>query len=294
MISVHVITEFRRPQLPSGPLGPPQVIFVAMVVGLYLGKYGLNPSPGRQHSGVSGPALLEEACASGYNPHCHFVLLLESVSFDHSFLLDLLISSETCFLEYFVQYLKCLLADWQGFALTCGRLKNPASPCRMPPACGGQNRPGDVTARIPAPPPGLSSPLDPPSSAPGLPLVDYSSSDESDHENGGRRGGSEEPPDVSGETSTRVLGCVWELREVVVRLHTKKLFPYNPAPLLKLLGQVQGRASPQRRAFPPVSEAASSGPVLPGNNCFQPPGETERGSEMRRTPPNPHPGCLKT
>uniref|UniRef100_A0A674P6M4 Lines homolog 1 n=1 Tax=Takifugu rubripes TaxID=31033 RepID=A0A674P6M4_TAKRU len=223
----------------------------------------------RQHSGVDGLALLEEACASGYNPHCHFILLLESISFDHSFLLDLLISTETCFLEYFVQYLKCLLADWQGFAVTCGHVKNPPASSRarqMPRACGGQNQPCEVTARVPAHPPGLSSPLEPTSSAPGLPLVDYSSSDESDHENGGPRGatwtnrmsapdveqapvrqphfkaprsGSEKTSDVSCEVAARVLGCVSELKEVVVRLHMKKLFPYNPAPLLKLLGQVQ-------------------------------------------------------
>lgn len=58
--------------------------------------------------------------------------------------------------------------------------------------------------------------------------------------------GSEEASDVSWETSTRVFGCVSELEEVVLRLHSKKLFPYNPAPLLKLLGQVQARASAQR------------------------------------------------
>ncbi|XP_029688135.1 protein Lines homolog 1 isoform X2 [Takifugu rubripes] len=230
----------------------------------------------RQHSGVDGLALLEEACASGYNPHCHFILLLESISFDHSFLLDLLISTETCFLEYFVQYLKCLLADWQGFAVTCGHVKNPPASSRarqMPRACGGQNQPCEVTARVPAHPPGLSSPLEPTSSAPGLPLVDYSSSDESDHENGGPRGatwtnrmsapdveqapvrqphfkaprsGSEKTSDVSCEVAARVLGCVSELKEVVVRLHMKKLFPYNPAPLLKLLGQVQACCPPSR------------------------------------------------
>lgn len=107
----------------------------------------------------------------------------------------------------------------------------------------------------------------------GLHLVDYSSSDESDHENAGPHNGtlmssiralditedgekmadsaglpsqftdSKESPekgsDVSCEISTRVLVCLSELREVVMRLHVKKLFPYNPTPLLKLLGQVE-------------------------------------------------------
>lgn len=59
-----------------------------------------------------------------------------------------------------------------------------------------------------------------------------------------RSAGCEKTSDISCEISTRVLGCVSELKEVVVRLHMKKLFPYNPAPLLKLLGQVQACSPP--------------------------------------------------
>lgn len=231
--------------------------------------------PCRQRSEVNGLALLEDACASGYNPHCLFILLLESISFDHSFLLDLLISAETCFLEYFVQYLKCLLADWQGFAVTCGRTFTAAPHSKTPPASLGSGHPslackGEVATCNPAHPPGDYSPLERTSSAPGLHLVNYSSSDESDLENGAppdekqtnrigaldinqgpvRRTHSagapsqllespEKTSDVTCETSTRVFSCLSELQEVLMRLHMKKLFPYNPAPLLKLLKQVQ-------------------------------------------------------
>jgi len=41
------------------------------------------------------------------------------------------------------------------------------------------------------------------------------------------------------ETLNRAVLCLSELREVVTRLHTKKLFPYNPSSLLKLLSQVE-------------------------------------------------------
>lgn len=58
-------------------------------------------------------------CEVGLNPHCHFVLLLRGLVFDHSVLLDFLISSETCFLEYIVRYLKLLRDDWEGFCRTC-------------------------------------------------------------------------------------------------------------------------------------------------------------------------------
>lgn len=247
----------------------------------------------RQCSESTGLALLQEACASGYNPHCHFILLLESISFDHSFLLDLLISSETCFLEYLVQYLKCLIADWQGFSTACGGTFTVSAPKTLPAdlgardaflTCKGAIQPCEVTTCLPAHPPGVCSPLEKNGSAHGLHLVDYSSSDESDHENVGPRDeelassvtalditednpglrgplrqtrfktshsagllnqlsdlkeGPDKTSDVTCEISAGVLGCLSELREVVMRLHVKKLFPYNPAPLLKLLGQVE-------------------------------------------------------
>ncbi|XP_065268353.1 protein Lines homolog 1 [Emys orbicularis] len=52
---------------------------------------------------------------SGCNPHCIFLFFLKSIAFDSTVLLDFLISSETCFLEYFVRYLKLLREDWHRF-----------------------------------------------------------------------------------------------------------------------------------------------------------------------------------
>lgn len=43
---------------------------------------------------------------------------------------------------------------------------------------------------------------------------------------------------LSGQVTRTVL-CLSKLREVMTRLQTKKLFPYNPSSLLKLLAQVQ-------------------------------------------------------
>ncbi|NXG74668.1 LINES protein, partial [Baryphthengus martii] len=56
---------------------------------------------------------------SGYNPHCIFLFLLEKIAFDSTVLLDFLISSETCFLEYLVRYLKLLRKDWDQFLNAC-------------------------------------------------------------------------------------------------------------------------------------------------------------------------------
>ncbi|KAJ7311348.1 hypothetical protein JRQ81_006964 [Phrynocephalus forsythii] len=52
---------------------------------------------------------------NGCNPHCIFLFLLKSIAFDATVLLDFLISFETCFLEYFVRYLKLLVEDWHQF-----------------------------------------------------------------------------------------------------------------------------------------------------------------------------------
>ncbi|NWU92363.1 LINES protein, partial [Upupa epops] len=59
--------------------------------------------------------------ASGYNPHCIFLFFLEKIAFDSTVLLDFLISSETCFLEYLVRYLKLLQKDWNQFVDVCNR-----------------------------------------------------------------------------------------------------------------------------------------------------------------------------
>uniref|UniRef100_A0A671V6W5 Lines homolog 1 n=1 Tax=Sparus aurata TaxID=8175 RepID=A0A671V6W5_SPAAU len=194
-------------------------------------------------SGLDESSELEAACASGCNPHCHFLLLLRSISFDHSILLDFLISTETCFLEYFVLYLKYLRADWQGFTAACGKVS--VSDCQLSlqkslPDSGA----GDMFA--------LTSK--------GHRLVGYSSSDESEPENmdcqdefsalDGKQKISGAPhtscPDaapLSGQvtcaTSVRAVLCLSQLREVVTRLQTKNLFPYNPSSLIKLLEQVQ-------------------------------------------------------
>ncbi|CAJ1048543.1 protein Lines homolog 1 [Xyrichtys novacula] len=123
----------------------------------------------RGRCGSDGSAELQAACVSGNNPHCIFLLLLQNVSFDHSILLDFLISTETCFLEYFVRYLKCLTADWQSFAAECRRISESDGHLSLQQSssapCGG-----DVFE--------LSSKWGSPTPC----LVQYSSSDESDPE----------------------------------------------------------------------------------------------------------------
>lgn len=233
-----------------------------------------------------GSVLNGSACATGFNPHCHFILLLQSICFDHSILLDFLISSETCFLEYLVHYLKYLKEDWQGFTATCGG-PGYCSPMQLSATgfCALKH------ANLPDAD-GLGSciqPLcgDPPVggsvSAVGHRLVAYDSSDESESEseaeaeastamNQEADGGfasitqkeksaaslteadstSEGVPEGSSthkhgasafrrEVCHPVEGpvlCLSELREVLTRLQRKKLFPYNPSSLLKLLAQV--------------------------------------------------------
>ncbi|XP_076012393.1 protein Lines homolog 1 isoform X2 [Genypterus blacodes] len=190
-----------------------------------------------RHRLNSGSRDADAACASGCNPHCHFLLLLRSVSFDHSTLLDFLISTETCFLEYFVRYLKYVGSDWQGFTRACQRTDESEG------EQGPKFRLSGFSVR-PAPVPQAAEEIRP---ASGIRLVDYGSSDESDTENidvsddsrNNREPNSKQTQRPSSQTSARVVSCLSQLRQVVTRLQTKKLFPYNASSLLKLLAQVE-------------------------------------------------------
>ncbi|XP_032050406.1 protein Lines homolog 1 [Aythya fuligula] len=68
--------------------------------------------------------------ASGYNPHCIFLFFLEKIAFDSTVLLDFLISSETCFLEYLVRYLKLLREDWHQFVNVCNYFDTKHGTCQ--------------------------------------------------------------------------------------------------------------------------------------------------------------------
>ncbi|KAA0722803.1 Protein Lines -like protein 1 [Triplophysa tibetana] len=189
-------------------------------------------------------------CPWGFNPHCHFISFIRSISFDHTVLLDFLISTETCFLEYCVRYLKLLRDDWTGFYTSCHVEDGnaPSSDTSETPETAQTDvtafsRPStgsDVTAR------------------PVLQLVDYGSSDESEEEVGGlyhhtnrnvrnsqgHFGRTEvEGTDVSECLCYKVLVCLEELKRAITRLHNRGLFPYNPASLLKLLNNLEEKKS---------------------------------------------------
>ena len=117
------------------------------------------------------------SCSTGCNPHCHFLSLLQSVSFDHCILLDFLISTETCFLEYLVRSLKHLQGDREGFSEAC--LKMEALDWRQ-----RLDSLGEDLHRSSLAPCSSVSPLGlvQPNPVPPLRLVDYGSSDESETE----------------------------------------------------------------------------------------------------------------
>uniref|UniRef100_A0A674A729 Lines homolog 1 n=1 Tax=Salmo trutta TaxID=8032 RepID=A0A674A729_SALTR len=169
------------------------------------------------HHRGSSDLEADAACVVGGNPHCHFLFLLRSISFDHSILLDFLISTETCFLEYFVRYLKHLRDDWEGFRTVCQKMDG-SDGCKLSwkisqkddqlldnlreelqqslcLSCGSvstlSHSGGSVTIVDPEPAPCLQPSLCLPSgsatalaSTPPLRLVDYGSSEESETEDG--------------------------------------------------------------------------------------------------------------
>uniref|UniRef100_A0A3Q3M041 Lines homolog 1 n=1 Tax=Mastacembelus armatus TaxID=205130 RepID=A0A3Q3M041_9TELE len=179
----------------------------------------------------SAPAA---ACVSGYNPHCHFLLLLKGVSFDHSILLDFLISSETCFLEYFVRYLKYLRVDWQGYTAACGRINISDNQTDISQqealTCSRGGETPVLTYKLELDQVEFNSSVQTPErlSLPVLQMEQTSSTNTAPQSG-----------QVTCEMSARVVHCLSELREVVMRLQTKNLFPYNPSSLIKLLAQVE-------------------------------------------------------
>lgn len=196
------------------------------------------------------------ACEWGCNPHCHFTLLLRSLSFDHTVLLDFLISNETCFLEYCVLYLKHLRDNWRDFCNACCLIESSETETHA------LSHPHFSDMSV------TSQPHDDPRSKVARfrpSLVDYEISDDSEDEDRSASilpisRNAEEPVaktdvgkarehSVSGSAdaeekinptspnglSGKVVLCLSELRTVISRLHSRGLFPYNPSSLLKLL-----------------------------------------------------------
>ncbi|KAM6942766.1 protein Lines homolog 1 [Xenentodon cancila] len=245
----------------------------------------------RRRSDPDSPGVLEAACASGCSPHCHFLLLLQSVSFDHSILLDFLISSETCFLEYLVHYLKYLKEDWQGFTAACGgsavgspRLQQSIPASRVPshtdepdavslgssgqsvrcePLVGGSGWPAGLrlvaydssdqsedsepesSLDVKQEAEGALPPIRPEPSSPPASLADANSTRERTPESSPLPSTSTHEPvaavsrQETCDALDRAVLCLSELRELLTRLQMKKLFPYNPSSLLKLLERVE-------------------------------------------------------
>ncbi|KAM3925445.1 protein Lines homolog 1 [Leptodactylus fuscus] len=231
----------------------------------------------------------------GMNPHCIFLFLLKNVSFDSSVLLDFLISSETCFLEYFVMYLKLLKEDWPQFCLTCtfhdmsssvlfSSVAN-VSVCplqmNMPRAQECICSPHVAKSTVPDPK-NKQSPRSQPSDSKSSSalgalqrLVEYDSSEDSDSEMlvtepcpvMSHRAGADSsdidkhmkdleltaicsrfhnmsaskpaaPVYQARGIQQKSAQCLANLQGAIDRLHRKKLFPYNPTALLKLLTHV--------------------------------------------------------
>ncbi|XP_067664437.1 uncharacterized protein [Haliotis asinina] len=60
---------------------------------------------------------LSRSLSHKVNPHPIFLEFIDSS--DHMVLVDLLTSPETCFLLYLLQYLKCLVCEWDKFVTAC-------------------------------------------------------------------------------------------------------------------------------------------------------------------------------
>uniref|UniRef100_W5L451 Lines homolog 1 n=1 Tax=Astyanax mexicanus TaxID=7994 RepID=W5L451_ASTMX len=158
-----------------------------------------------------------DACSWGCNPHCHFILLLQSLCFDHTVLLDFLISTETCFLEYCVLYLKLLRDNWRDFSDSCCCIKNSGGILKTPHSVLFPDWWIMVARRSLRRKKGVRTLRDY--------LVEKLRKDSSD------------------SLVSKVMSCLTELKTVLCRLHSRGLFPYNPTSLLKLIKAVEAKAA---------------------------------------------------
>ena len=58
-------------------------------------------------------------CVHIFTPHSLFIEFLQSVAYDHTVLVDFLMSSENEFLDLFHQYIKIATSDWEQLKATC-------------------------------------------------------------------------------------------------------------------------------------------------------------------------------
>ncbi|XP_072889084.1 protein Lines homolog 1 isoform X2 [Hemitrygon akajei] len=101
---------------------------VSALLTIYMQSYGYLDNHPEEKAATS-----QETCEQWFNPHSIFLLLLQNLAFDHRVLLDFLISSETCFLEYLVRYLRLLRRDWQSFCYACAQFDATPEPFSPPP-----------------------------------------------------------------------------------------------------------------------------------------------------------------
>ncbi len=87
----------------------------------------------------ANPEIRDWYCAV-FDVHWSFVEFVSNITFDHSVLLDLLVSPETKFPEFFQEYLKMVVAvksEWEGLKLACAQYGLAPQEDGGGAACGG-------------------------------------------------------------------------------------------------------------------------------------------------------------
>ena len=69
--------------------------------------------------GCNSDSLSLTTCVNIFNPHSLFVEFLRSIAYDHTVLVDFLMSSESKFQDLFHEYLQIATNDWKQLKLAC-------------------------------------------------------------------------------------------------------------------------------------------------------------------------------
>ncbi|CAG8675375.1 9723_t:CDS:2, partial [Scutellospora calospora] len=134
-------------------------------------------------------------------PHTLFLRFLQSIGFEHSTILDFLISNETQFLEFFGTYCKYLEQDVEEFRIECYKFEKKISKVN---------------------------------SSDEISIIEVMNEDINEHKNDNLMSNLR-----SMETIDHVNEVFCNLREVIQSLMDKQLFPYNASSLVKRIKKVE-------------------------------------------------------
>ena len=168
-----------------------------------------------------------------FNAHSMFAEFLGSISYDHSILLDFLMSPDSKFTDFLKEYLQVVVSDWSGLERACEeydvRAQGDSEASDLP-----SSLQMDTAKKLKVDPPLF--PYSTPDTSSEHSDVCYS---EARSDVGTADSDTDEDLSFHETVLDRILGCCIRLRFTLARLHSKGLFPYPVGGIIPLLERLE-------------------------------------------------------